>query len=388
MKKKPYYKAIIIGFLVFYLFSMILSTYFVTNRFKQEYEYALKEVISDTRTKVLGHGEAKYDVSDNMPSPLLWHISTEDVFQQTEEKYQQFSIALYDRENEKKLVQTSSYVYLIRYEKDNPMRQTIFYYLDDYLTKEEMIDLAKFSESCYDPSVLWYISMEMEEDAYHPYSIKFQSAIRENDSGDFIRSDSSWTWESANAKETSFMTTTGGTAGDHFTMPYLAVGVKQYTKWLDNEFLHDFPDTWEGTLEESQTLFTINEEYVDRVFSDSYSLRIRSTSQPLLAAMDYLKYIYIVGFVLTLACIIIIIHFTNKTYKQRVILEETRRDFTNNVANELKVPLGVIRECSEKLQDDMMSENKESYLKQIINQTENMNEKVQEMIDISKQDIE
>lgn len=107
---------------------------------------------------------------------------------------------------------------------------------------------------------------------------------------------------------------------------------------------------------------------------------------PWLAAMDYMKYIYLAGLVMTLACMAKVIYAFHQTSKKQAALEETRRDFINAMAHELKTPLGVIRNFAENLMEHNMEEKRDYYLAQIIGQTEEMNGLVTEMIGISKLD--
>ena len=64
-------------------------------------------------------------------------------------------------------------------------------------------------------------------------------------------------------------------------------------------------------------------------------LEIRMESRPWLAAVDYMKYVYLAGAVLTAACMLAVIGMMNKVYARQAALEETRRDFTNAMAHEL-----------------------------------------------------
>lgn len=87
-----------------------------------------------------------------------------------------------------------------------------------------------------------------------------------------------------------------------------------------------------------------------------------------------------------IVCSAIVIDNLNKYYKQRELLEATRRDFTNAIAHELKTPLGVIRGFAENVLENVNETKKDYYLKQIIGQTEEMDALVEEMVYISKLD--
>lgn len=94
------------------------------------------------------------------------------------------------------------------------------------------------------------------------------------------------------------------------------------------------------------------------------------------------------GLILTLVCMFLVVDRFNQIYAREKVLEETRRDFTNAMAHELKTPLGIIRNFAENLIEHNMEEKREYYLTQIIGQTEEMDRLVAEMIEISKLDSE
>ncbi|HBN57013.1 MAG TPA: hypothetical protein DD414_09585, partial [Lachnospiraceae bacterium] len=87
-----------------------------------------------------------------------------------------------------------------------------------------------------------------------------------------------------------------------------------------------------------------------------------------------------------LACMIKIIYSANQLYDRQEALEETRKDFINAMAHELKTPLGIIRNFTENLQEHIMEEKQEYYLGQIVGQTEEMDSLVGEMILVSRMD--
>lgn len=390
MKKKPYYyKPIIIGFAAFYLFSMLLSTYFVTEKYKQEYNHSIETVATNMAAQLESFDEVSTKESENTANPLTLLVSTDNVFQQTEKQYQQISVAVYSKEDGRKIAQTDSCFCMLALDSGIEDSRLV-YSFEDLLTREELDDLVKHFASY--PSSYWSLTAKTIPETYQLCSLKITAIklIGKEYDEFYERPESSWTWENTVAMKNDNLSSgaVGGTLGKGVIFPYLTSGENQYTKWRNNEYLHDFPNIWHTESEDSKHLFTTNKEYVDYAFSSDYSLRIRSSSQPLLAAMDYLKYVYIIGFLLTSACIVIVTFATNKTYEQRVSLEETRRDFTNAIAHELKTPLGVIRGFAENLKEDTVSEKRDYYLKQIINQTENMNGMVGEMIYISKLDSE
>lgn len=181
----------------------------------------------------------------------------------------------------------------------------------------------------------------------------------------------------------------------------LEFGKEYYEKWVNDSFLQEYPEyskshsdvesarTLSGLEvndEVALTLFIVNPD--SETYAGSYTMMIRSTSHPLIAALDYLKYIYLIGFLLMALCIFAVSYSVNRTYKKRKLLSETKRDFTNAVAHELKTPLGIIRNFTENLLEHTQDEKEAYYLEQIVKQTETMKEMSQEMIYISKLDSE
>jgi signal transduction histidine kinase len=109
-------------------------------------------------------------------------------------------------------------------------------------------------------------------------------------------------------------------------------------------------------------------------------------THPWQAAMNDLQEIYIYGALFAALCLSIVLYTLYQTYKKQEKLEETRRDFTNAVAHELKTPLTIVRGLVENMEEEESEEQKASYRKELVNQTEVMDDLVKEMIFISKLD--
>ena len=127
---------------------------------------------------------------------------------------------------------------------------------------------------------------------------------------------------------------------------------------------------------------------VGMVDAPSAYMEIRMESRPWLAAMNYMKYVYLAGAALTLVCMAGIVQSFRRAYDRQAALEENRRDFINAMAHELKTPLGVIRNFAENLLEHNMEEKRDYYLAQIIRQTEEIDRMAAEMIELSKLDSE
>lgn len=188
------------------------------------------------------------------------------------------------------------------------------------------------------------------------------------------------------------------------SLPYLnlyhAGTLAQWQKWTKSSYLQGFAEMGEFAWEEGTEVppLVIEEDGLYRrgrmqlkvgMAGEPFSyLEIRMESCPWLAAMDYMKYVYLAGAVLTVLCMLAVIGMMRKVYARQAALEETRRDFTNAMAHELKTPLGIIRNFAENLLEHHREEKRDYYLLQIIGQTEEMDRLVAEMIEVSKLDSE
>lgn len=179
--------------------------------------------------------------------------------------------------------------------------------------------------------------------------------------------------------------------------PYLAGGYGVWKRWEENAYLHGFPEeTKDADLKvcengrgllpgaegrgRTRISLPLNEA------PSGYSLLLAYDSHPWMAAVDDMKYIYLICLGLMGVCMCATIRKAEKLYRQQILLEENRRDFTNAMAHELKTPLGIIRGFAENLQEQINEEKREYYLQQIIGQTAKMDELAAEMITISRMD--
>ena len=187
------------------------------------------------------------------------------------------------------------------------------------------------------------------------------------------------------------------------SFPYLSAYMGDYDSWKHwnrSEYLQNYPEqgefSWEGVVDEPPLLVDSDGWYYRGRYQlqvgmtgDPYSyMEIRMESSPWMAALDYMKYVYLAGMVLTVVCMVKIVWAFRKTYEAQERLEETRRDFINTIAHELKTHLGVIRNFAENLMEHNMEEKRDYYLAQIIGQTEEIDRLVVRMIEVSKLDSE
>ncbi len=178
--------------------------------------------------------------------------------------------------------------------------------------------------------------------------------------------------------------------------PYLAFGSERWKKWNENKYLHDFTEQTDvkntmSSLETPFSLFRLRKAALIPIEPDDnengrFYLEMRMESRPWLAALDYMKYVYLAGAALTLACMIKIIYSANRIYNRQEAMDEHRKNVVHTMAHELKEPLKRIKDLAENLQGCAREETRDRYLRQIIEQTEKIDRLVGEMIQVSKTD--
>lgn len=187
------------------------------------------------------------------------------------------------------------------------------------------------------------------------------------------------------------------------TFPYLSLGYDPWLSWQENSFLQNLQ--LDRDLFYTQTKYNaaaiefppfqpqtkrVSEIFIpqDDTLAGPYYLVAAVDCHPWLAAMDYMKYFYLLGFACMLVCAGVLAFAIHRTNLRRDALEENRRDFTNAIAHELKTPLCAIRGYAENLKEDTVQEKREHYLDQIILKTEEMDGLAAEMIYVSRLDSE
>lgn len=418
-KKRNHNRTIIAGFLALYLLSMILSTYLVACQYIEDYNdnlYKTGNKLHDLFTNAAYYGGESEEEAGNYLSMyadvLLAQIGSSD-------KYQQFSAALYDRKGN--VVSKSSNVfglttsiYGVKSNETGAQTRYLMYEMDEYLSEEEITTLAAFYDSSSEAfskendGYSYYTSIGYDEDLLEPTAFVVIRQ-KENGAGENLIYETVQTWDSpyvneavwkwknphVEEKNIQLLSVPGESTGLVY-LPYISYGTAYWEKWQEDEWLQDFSDnksvkSKENRFEEG----VIDAEYIDIVqipyafAKDSVSthyILLRQTAHPWLAAMDYMKQVYLMGVFITMACIIKVIYSTNKTYKEKAKLEQMRRDFTNAAAHELKTPLSVIRGFAENLKEGTVIEKTDYYLEQIISQTDQMDALVKEMSQIMELD--
>lgn len=434
-KNRRWMAAVTAGFLAVYLAAMGLSVWLMGLRYKEQFQsaylakqseaYRLAETLE---TELEGEtdegfraGYCRYLLGTMLHSGSPW---------------QQYGAAVYDGSG-RRIAEAGSGISILYGYPRGEYGQPFTWPLGDYLTEEESKELAKYVALQYRnagrrarsawshkaPSRMqeYRFSLFLSSETLSPSRIVVQDIRWERDgtpapdalTGMEINSCSLseypeatyyqtggeivWQWgESEAAKGTGTMRMTLDT-GNMF--PYIGGGAAAWKSWEENRYLHEFPETLskiplETYLEEAGKNGVGNDRKKQTVppaleeGENGYSILLLADGHPWRAAWSQMKYICLACFLLMAVCLWAIIRMTDRVYRQQAALEENRRDFTNAMAHELKTPLGIIRGFAENLLGGVCEEKKEYYLRQIIGQTEVMDELAAEMIDISRMDCE
>lgn len=234
-----------------------------------------------------------------------------------------------------------------------------------------------------------------ETDAF----IDYETGTETDESQVFYVTDSRAVWEWTNPDVQEGQKTKGKLQNAGMKLSYMET-FEEWRRWSSSEYLHGYPEKGEFYIEEGNVYRGL------RIDSDGFYYRcrfqgkvwggdnpyayieVRMEERPWITAFDYMKYVFLAGFVLAVGCMVWIVRAFNRTYDRQMALEATRRDLTNAMAHELKTPLGIIRNFTENLIEHNMEEKRDYYLARIIGQTEEMDHLVAEMIEIAKLDSE
>lgn len=417
-KRRGLASPVIVGFSVLYLCIMFLSTFLVREKFAENYDYALSEMVSQL-----------YDAIDEQEAdpPDLWDETAKRTWYQSlvndsldGNEFMMFSIAIYDQQG-----------HLLAKSIDT-IGNTLTP-LDEIVSQEDKEALAGYraeslgSRAQFHPPRYEIQARETDqiyEIFVYEFTWKKEEELEPGDSRintyvttpytdyfgnpDYEKEDALLTWYETGRRQIWKRTVTEpnpdfppmiDTASTSF--PYLGTSYKAWKAWENSSYLHDFPEQlnlsewgYNASMEadsswglKNYTLVRYAPDYKPELGSRRY-LEVRMESSPWLAAMDYMKYVYLAGFAIMLAGMIKILYSANKIYNQQEALEEARRDFINAMAHELKTPLGIIRNFTENLQERHREEKRDYYLEQIVGQTEEMDRLIEEMILASKMDSE
>lgn len=432
-KKKRFWIPVITGFIALYLVTMILATCLVRQKFIEDYNRTFEETAYSLLNSA--HNLAEEADDRGLGTEELqkeYQKFVNDYFRNTLNPPLQISVAVYDLD--RNLLAQSGDTF------DDPL-----FMLDDYFSFEEKDTLAKYyyeniqSSANYTLPGKYRILLQFSSDMADLYKVYVQEITwtewkkdgedlnidgytdplleiwscevggvydyesgTETEGSTFFATDSKVVWEWTNPK--AGQEEKGGIIAEAYPVfPYMRSPADPYGRWRQwakSDYLHGFPErenfTWEkGTdypgLEVNEDTLYYRGCYRFKIGTSealSAYMEIRLDEHPWAAALDHMKYAYLAGLILTLACMFLVMYSFNRIYDRQMALEQTRRDLTNAMAHELKTPLGIIRNFAENLLEHNMEEKRDYYLNQIIGQAEEMDHLVMEMIEISKLDSE
>lgn len=411
-------KPVVVGFAAIYLTIMLLSTYLVKVQFENDYDDTLKETLSNIQRRIYEQEYEPPELWDDTEKQV-WYQSITNAFLYPGKEFMKLSFAVYDEEGAL-LAKSENTIGSSMTPMDEILSQEDKEALAGYRGENTKLNKrleppryeiqAREGDGIYEIFVrelTWKKKDEIPEDysstsiyVMSPYTDYFGNTYYpDSDEEPFTwyQTDSKQIWNRI-IKEVDTDNPPSITSVNT-DFPYIYMGYKDWEVWEKSAFLHYFPEKtdlseWEyGSPAAGSSSWLFRKSTIVRLVPDPESdfnryIEAHMESYPWLAAMDYMKYLYIAGFMLMIVCMAKIIYSANKLYDQQEALEETRRDFINAIAHELKTPLGVIRNFAENLLEHNMEEKREYYLTQIVGQTEEMDRLAGEMIFISRMDSE
>lgn len=411
LRNKPYVKPIVLGFLGIYVVAMFAITCY-------EYEKYSEEIFKMVTNTAISIEEVLGDKNEWLKDEIPWEQKNflkavvSGAGANALDKYSLMSSAIYDQKGN--LIAESENIVGNSYLSEESGKIHYYYYsLADYFSEEEIEELAKYrwenykigleTDDIWECAPRYHIPIKIEERtgelaAISVLETKWEDTgksdeelaeLVEDEENHYwgpkklVEEKSVWEWKNPDVTEDAkTLEIADYTMG--FRFPGLNYGLGNWKKWQETEMLHDFPQTINGVHHYSYKTHIL----YDPSSEESFTLMINFVTKPWLAAMDSAKLICLFSLLFVAFCAVVVLYFMEKVYKKQAVLEETRRDFTNAIAHELKTPLGVIRGFSENLAENTVEDKREYYLRQIIGQTEVMDDLVQEMIYVSKLDSE
>ena len=444
-KTISYQKSIILGFVVLYVTCMLFSTYLVKKNYAANYKESLTNKIMSLREAIYNPYFTKFNEDGSLNENYIQEINHAlSAGLDTGDKYNQFYMALYGPD-ETIVAQTTEFFGQTRFVQDeenaSPMQPDAMALHSpySYFTDEEMEKILFYLEQAYEEKrsknglrTDYELLIKYNRYTGEPLWVEIseqteavETKLNENGVENvFIETlgDSKmlWRWINPNMKNPNFELYESGNTNSmyssmttEFSFPYLSSGRKYYDTWKHDEILqtfdvkdaiHNKQDRYTSVtiqrdrnhisviypmqLEEEAMISSHENIFYMTDSQANFALQINQASYPWLAAVDYMKYVYIFGALLMLVCMLKVLYTTKKTYEKQEELEQTRRDFTNAAAHELKTPLAIVRGLAETMEETPSEEKKSFYRMQIIEQTEIMDRLVKEMIFISKMDQE
>lgn len=418
-------RRVILIFAALYLAGMGISTALVQQKFRQDHQRYLGDIAD--LVKLSMSEEIRDATAQGREITSEWFADRLEFFLAlcSSDPHVNWNAAVWDSEGDK--IAERGAIASAPLDGDSTAR--VIWHLKDYLTEEELDQLAEYaaqetaSEKLqwteYEENVsytpegeLASISIQKEKwkkvdslEAENLEGVAGWARLTEEDGSTkeeyfvCITSEEAWRWENPDTEQEEAEIV----FGSFLFIPGSEAGENGWKEWRTDEYLQSFPEHIRGGYREDGTGYM---EYTDDnaeadltiplAFEDLDSesgvrvctMMFRMISHSWMAAADYMKYVYLGSAVFVAACIVFAAYTLEKSYRKNAETEAQRRDFTNAMAHEMKTPLGVIRGFAENLLEDPETGKREYYLRQIIGQTEEMDGAVKEMIQVSRLDSE
>lgn len=423
--KRKSYTPTVVGFVVLYLVLMLLSTYIMRNSLAKTYGEKCQREQQAIQGQIW---EKNFLEPETVKDDEAWQAFLESVlFERASafsSAYAKFTGAVYD---EAGALLTKSESMIVGYDTVTGQEAEMLYYrASEYLDDARLEEVAGYmaenlkSMEKMEPAP-YRITLRVTRDGRKLAGIvveelawerttadalsleQYNDSIFQTDGTSYttVSATQVWQWENPDTGEKASLKEVKWDAGSPF--PGLKDGVESWQAWENNEYVQDYQENI-GTAEQGYQIpaDTVEHGVLTVIFS-SYRLlampvTVRAGENQMCRimvnveadvwreAVHNMKYVYLMGFLLMLVCLIKILYTSQKINRQRAILEGTRRDFTNAMAHELKTPLGIIRGFAENLKENTVEGKKDYYLDQIVGQTEEMDKLVAQMLYVSKLD--
>ena len=418
-------RRVILIFAALYLAGMGISTALVQQKFRQDHQRYLGDIAD--LVKLSMSEEIRDATAQGKEITSEWFADRLEFFLAlcSSDPHVNWNAAVWDSEGDK--IAERGAIASAPLDGDSTAR--VIWHLKDYLTEEELDQLAEYAAqetasekrqwTEYEENVsstpegeLASISIQKEKwkkvdslEAENLEEVAGWARLTEEDGSTkeeyfvCIDSEEAWRWENPDTEQEEAEIV----FGSFLFIPGSEAGENGWKEWRTDEYLQSFPEHIRGGYREDGTGYM---EYTDDnaeadltvplAFEDLDSesgvrvctMMFRMISHSWMAAADYMKYVYLGSAVFVAACIVFAAYTLEKSYRKNAETEAQRRDFTNAMAHEMKTPLGVIRGFAENLLEDPETGKREYYLRQIIGQTEEMDGAVKEMIQVSRLDSE
>ena len=295
---------------------------------------------------------------------------------------------------------------------------TRVFYLSDYLNKDEILSLSEeLKRTIYPEENSIYMSSISFDEKGTPVLLSFfkrhTNGINAVDdswkSGTDENTDTSTAsaWISNNDVKSIALNNGGEISSSvivSFYSPIYTIDekqwVKRWTAWMNNDVLQSELLKAKERIKETKTnsfssdsllvydqnLLYQSIENGQKNYEKYGNMIFIATYRPWLSAMKELKTIYLLEVLLCVFSIYIVTRNTLKTYDKQEELDDIKNSFITAMAHDLKTPLTVIKGYSENLLDNEYQEKKDDFLHKIINKTDEVNDMVGNMLDLSRID--